>query len=599
MKKLNIFILSGLALLSTSCGDLFLDLEPQDQKTDIVFFKKAEDFKQYTVNFYTSQLLGWHSPYGSYKIYNFMDSSSDLDASMQSQSDVGRGTIAVTESDDRWQWCYNYIRNVNILLERAEQYPGNRDEISIYEGEAYFFRAYNYFMLLKTFGGVPIVKAVLDVDSPELNSPRNSRYEVVDLILSDLQNAIELLPTEQEISATDKGRISKWGAEAFKARVLLYEATWRRYNGTSTDFDPTVGTDKITDEVINGYLDEAITLSQDVIRNGGYQLWNHNSELDNLSSRYLFNLEDGGSNPAGLTKSSNNEFIIYGVYDYTLRQGGTNLSHTMSLMSPSRKMMDLFLCLDGLPIDKSNQFEGYHKAGDEFKNRDYRMAAYISGGQVGTELKTGLAGYGCEKFRAYNYPSYRDANKESANYPVLRLAEVYLNYAEACYERYGNEMLTRTFAVNPLEGINNLRERAGITQDITSDFIAIHGLELKEEIRRERAVELYLEGFRYDDLKRWGIAEDVLNASRCGMVVGGKGYDTDYRDGTTGEAKTAYNPGSYVWGEEEVNTPTGKMVCVVTSKSSNHSFTKTHYLWPIPQHQINLSGGALVQNPGY
>ena len=111
MKKLNIFILSGLALLSTSCGDLFLDLEPQDQKTDIVFFKKAEDFKQYTVNFYTGQLLGWHSPYGSYSVYNFMDSSSDLDASMQSQSDVGRGTIAVTEADDRWRWCYNYIRN--------------------------------------------------------------------------------------------------------------------------------------------------------------------------------------------------------------------------------------------------------------------------------------------------------------------------------------------------------------------------------------------------------------------------------------------------------------------------------------------------------
>lgn len=596
MKRLNIFILSGLALFNTSCGDLFLDLEPQDQITNVAFFKKVDDFKQYTVNFYTGQLLGWHSPYGSYNIYNFMDSSSDLDASMQSQSDVGRGVISVGESDDRWEWCYNYIRNVNILLEKAEEYPGNREEIATYEGEAYFFRAYNYFMLLKTFGGVPIVKSVLDVDSPELYNARSSRYDVVDLILADLQNAIDLLPTEQEIPSEDKGRISKWGAEAFKARVLLYEATWRRYNGTSTDFDPTAGTGKITDEVINAYLDEAITLSQDVIRNGGYQLWNHNAELDNRTSYYLFNLEDGGSNPAGLTKSSNNEFIIYGVYDYTLRQGGTNLTHTMGLMAPSRKMMDMFLCLDGLPIDKSNQFEGYHKTGDEFQNRDYRMAAYT---KAGTELKTGLSGYECEKFKSYNYPNYRQQNTESANYPVLRLAEVYLNYAEACYERYGEEMLTRNFIVNPLEGINNLRERAGITQDLTADFIAQHGLDLEEELRRERAVELYLEGFRYDDLKRWGIAEDALNASRCGMVVGGVGYDTDFRDGTTGAEKTAYNPASYVWGEETVDTPTGLMTCVVTSKSSNHSFTKTHYLWPIPQNQINLSGGALVQNPGY
>lgn len=594
MKRLNIFILSGLAMLGTSCGDLFLDLEPQDQITDVVFFQKADDFKQYTVNFYTSQLLGWHSPYGSYNIYNFMDSSSDLETSMQFQSEVGRGVISVGQSDDRWQWCYNYVRNANILLERAEEYPGDREEIAEYEGEAYFFRAYNYFMLLKTFGGVPIVKTVLDVDSPELNTPRSSRYEVVDLILSDLQNAIDRLPVEQEIASEDKGRISKWGAEAFKARVLLYEATWRRYNGTSTDFDPTAGTDKVTDDVINAYLDEAITLSQDVIRNGGYQLWNHNAELSNMSSRYLFNLENEGSNPAGLTKTSNNEFIIYGVYDYTLRQGGMDVSHAVSLLAPSRKLMDMFLCTDGLPIDKSDKFKGYHTTQSEFENRDYRMAAYAT---AAADLTDGNSGYGCEKFRTYN--NYRASREESANYPVLRLAEVYLNYAEACYERYGNEMLTRNFTVNPLEGINNLRERAGITQDLTADFIAQHGLDLEEELRRERAVELYLEGFRYDDLKRWGIAEDALNASRCGMVVGGAGYDTDFRDGTTGEAKSAYNPAAYVWGEETVDTAEGKLTCVVMSKASNHSFTKTHYLWPIPQQQIDLSGGALVQNPGY
>lgn len=97
------------------------------------------------------------------------------------------------------------------------------------------------FYLLKFFGGVPIVQTVLDVDSPELRASRNSRYEVVDLILSDLDKAIEYLPNEQNIPSEDKGRISKGGAEAFKARVLLYEATWRKYNGTSTDFEGSAG----------------------------------------------------------------------------------------------------------------------------------------------------------------------------------------------------------------------------------------------------------------------------------------------------------------------------------------------------------------------
>lgn len=94
---------------------------------------------------------------------------------------------------------------------------------------------------MKFYGGVPIVTSVLDVNSPELYGKRNSRYEVVDLILSDLKDAIAGLPLEQNIPATDKGKLSKQAAQAFKARVLLYEATWRKYNGTSTDFEGSAG----------------------------------------------------------------------------------------------------------------------------------------------------------------------------------------------------------------------------------------------------------------------------------------------------------------------------------------------------------------------
>ena len=118
-----------------------------------------------------------------------------------------------------------------------------------------------------------------------------------------------------------------------------------------------------------------------------------------------------------------------------------------------------------------------------------------------------------------------------------------------------------------------------------------------EEIRRERAVELYMEGARIDDLKRWGIAEEALNASRCGMVVGGDGYVTDFKsaDGTpTGR----YAANTFVWGEEKVQTGDGLLNCVVISSSANHSFMKKHYLWPIPQRQIDLNPN-LKQNPAY
>ena len=148
--------------------------------------------------------------------------------------------MGVPNDDSRWGNCYGNIRATNHMFERAvSSYTGNLADIKKELAEGHFFRAYNYFYLLKFFGGVPVVTKVLDVTSPELYGKRNSRYEVVNLILSDLDEAIAGLPLEQNITSADKGKISKQAAQAFKARVLLYEATWRKYNGTSTDFEGT------------------------------------------------------------------------------------------------------------------------------------------------------------------------------------------------------------------------------------------------------------------------------------------------------------------------------------------------------------------------
>jgi hypothetical protein len=439
---------------------------------------------------------------------------------------------------------------------------------------------------LKKFGGVPIVTTVLDVNN--LTPARNSRYEVVTQILADLDNAIANLPIEQAIPSTDKGRISKWAAEALKAEVELYEATWRKYNSTTTDFS---GSGTAPSDQTAQFLTDAAALAKDVMDNGGYALWNYNTSLSNRSSFYLFNLEDAGSNPAGLTKASNNEFIMYSVYDYTLKQGGVNLSFTSYMMSPSRKMMDMYLCTDGLPASKSPLFQGYHNPGDEYKNRDMRMLSYTGGAPVTVDLTKGGPGYGNVKFASYNYGSYRNANQESPNFPIIRLAEVYLIYAEALFEKNGNVTDAQLD-----ESINKLRDRAGVAH-LTNALASANGLNILDEIRRERTVELFHEGFRYDDLKRWGIAETALNASTCGEVVGDASYPTAFRT-STGAATSFYLPSVYVWGEEAVQTPGGTLKCVVIDSKSNHNFSKKNYLWPLPQVEINLNS-KLKQNPGY
>ncbi|HTG56370.1 MAG TPA: RagB/SusD family nutrient uptake outer membrane protein [Niabella sp.] len=594
MKKIvNKIIIGGLCLSIISCQKKFIDLDPTAQFSDAVYFKQPADFKAYTASLY-GQLPGWN--FGS------MDNGSDLSANGNGNgSDLGRGTIAVGSTN----WSYNGIRSSNILLSKAASYTGTGD-ISQYVGEAYFFRAFAYFDLLKNFGGVPIVTTVLELTSPELYAPRNSRYEVVTQILADLDEAIAKLPTEQLIPSTDKGRISKWAAKAFKAQVELYEATWEKYVGQEPDGDGTsVGAGKVGYDPanVNKYLTDAMAMLQDVMDNGGYELWNKNSAagMNNLSYWYLFNLEDAGSNPGGFDKSTNKEFILYNVYDYTFRQGGINISWTTSQLYPSRKFVDLAVCTDGLPPEKSTLFQGYHKAGDEFKNRDLRLLNYLYASTTAPASVTldfgglGSSGYGNSKFGVYKFGPAPDGRRtdrtESANYPIIRLAEVYLMYAEALYELNGSITDGQLNA-----SINKIRIRANVAP-LTNALASANGLNMKEEIRRERAVELYREGKRFDDLKRWGILEASLNPSRLGRVVGDASYTTDFKD-ASGNPTAAYKAGSYVYGEEAVQTPAGVLNCVVVDSKQNHTVAKKHYLFPIPSSQIILNA-KLLQNPGY
>ena len=228
--------------------------------------------------------------------------------------------------------------------------------------------------------------------------------------------------------------------------------------------------------------------------------------------------------------------------------------------------------------------------GDEFQNRDYRMNSYVGAPTTVIKLSgtIGFGGYGVQKFMC---PGTKD-KEESANYPVLRLAEVYLIYAEALMERHGS-ITDEELNVS----INKLRGRAGVAS-LTNKQVTDHQLDMLEEIRRERAVELFMEGFRYDDLKRWGVLESMLNQSRLGMVVGDPGYRTPYKDASGSVITDAYDNKSYRYGEEQTTTGDGELSCVLLAPKSNSHLRKAHYLYPIPQNQINLNPN-LKQNPGY
>lgn len=590
-------VIGAMVTGAVSCQKNFLDLKPEDRLTETVYFTTPTQFKYATNDFY-EKMMSWEAIDGS-SIYDFMDFGSDISANVTEGVQVayGRGAVTVPTDDKYWDNAYAYIRAVNTVLKKAEGYPGKKEEIKQYVAAAKFFRAWHYFFLLKRFGGVPVITTVPDIEGAELQAPRNSRYQVIDQILADLTEAIAGLPTEQAIPTTEKGHISKWGAEAFKARVLLYEATWRKYTGTTTDFKGSAGP---AGDQVNQFLTEAVALAKEVIQKGGFKLWNYNSTLGNRSSYYLFSIDGTGSNPGGLDKTTNNEFIIKSMYDLNLRPGNINLSHTVQTYQlPNRKMLDMYACTDGLPISKSPKFMGYQDVSLEYQNRDYRMLSYLLGASAGIPSKgsiklDGKLGYNNYKFAAYKYPTYRADKQESQDYPQLRLAEVYLIYAEALYEKDG--------AISDADlnsSINVLRARAGVA-NLTNSLVSGNGLDMLEEIRRERTVELFGECSRYDDLKRWGIAEYSLNQNICGMVVGIPAVATDFKD-ASGNPTTLYIPKNYEKSgvsEATVNTPAGDVNAILIDAAANRNFKRKHYLYPLPLRQIQLNQN-LVQNNEY
>lgn len=628
MKLKNIYAVILLAGISLSgCTD-FLNQDPRDFISEAVYFKTPEQFEAAANNLY-GKLRGYQKLDGRFW-YDAMDGGTDLSASA---NDEGRGVGTAPTNDDLWKNFYKYLRPVNQVLDKAKEYSGNPSEIAKSVATAHFFRAYHHFNLLTRFGGIPIVATALDVNSPELSAARNSRYEVVEFILNDLQAAIDLgLPSELDIPNKLKGTLSIEAVKAYKARVLLYEGTWEKYVGKSTDGDGVqsgAGSNGYNEANSAKYIAEAAQLAAEVMASPAFQLWDKREELGDSHLFYLFSLEDATTNPVGFTKADNKEYILQVTYDYNYRTGGANLTHSKPV-SPNRKMMDMYLCSDGLPVQLSPLFKGYSTMTSEYENRDLRLSGMIktplkkywgwgksnAGGgaqydkdvneldnkefiyvpRLQTYVSTGgAAGYEGRKFTTES--AKRETEKESFNWPVIRLAEMYLIYAEAMYEKNGkltDEELDKS--------INLLRKRAGVAP-LTNALIAAHPtLTMLGEIRRERAIELFGEGFRFDDLKRWNIAAEELNHNICTVYAEGTEFETaenPVKPGTLICDVSAF-PYGVTTAEEVVSCYSGiattKPGALIMDNESGRHFGIKHYLQPLPTDQIKLNPN-LKQNP--
>lgn len=571
MKKIT-YILGLFSMLTfQSC----LDMEPKTQLADTNYWQTPDHFKLFATQFY-----GWTVDFKQLDDSPHSDVRSDLRTGIT--LDVySNGTNSIPSSDKTYTNNYNRIRQVNTLLQQAEGYAVPADiETSV--GEAHFFRAYCYFDLLQVYGDVIITRTLLDIDSPEMQMARNSRDEVVDFILEDLEEAIRLLPEANEISSKDEGRLSSQAASAFLSRVALYEGTWQKFRNGGQNNDRS-----------SALLDIAATSAHDVIESGFFELFNP-EELGTEAYKYLFILENDKSNPAGITKSGNKEYIFTRRHDPTLASIGFNITQGRlgNAVYVTRKMANMYLQSNGLPINP--QTWDYSKVDSEFKNRDNRMSNTLmipghtywgtGGGRIDwTGSAEEIANASHKNFMPSTGTGYfphkwcceRDGvptGMEAYDYPIIRYAEVLLNYAEAVFER-DDKISDEGLAIS----LNLTRKRVNPNMpDLTNAFVSANNLDMRTEIRRERTVEFYDENFRIDDLKRWKTAEEEMPMNLTGVKWRGTDYETKWTDASS---KTMDAEGCIIYEQGRV-------------------WEEKHYLYPLPIDQLKLNPN-LEQNPGW
>lgn len=587
----KILVVTLVSSLFWSC-ESDLDLLPLDSLTSNVYFKTEGDFQLYANGLY-KQLPDFGQ--------NSNDNWTDLFYAGGANS-ISNSTYIESQNDGTWNQCYANIRNCLILLEEEAKLEGStlKTGVQVYKGEAHFFLAMNYFELLKYYGGVPLIEKTLTLQDEDLYKSRSDRKDIVDFIMSNLDKAIEA-PVGTLTSADQEGRLTVAAVRAFKARVALFEGTWRKFH-------------KLGNE--NEMLDIAIAESRAVLQDPNYYLFK-DERLGNLNYFYMFILEsDVKSNPAGIGKDANHAYLLTRKHNKLDSPTGY-IAVTSGNLSPTLKMMDMFLDNQGLPVNHpESNFQGHgfridpatkEAANIEYMNRDPRMtnnliepftqfwyhSPYHRNYELTDETNTGAWNDGFwTSATGYLLAKYKPEVEGSVgiDYPVIRLEEVMLIFAEASYERNGK------ISDDELNmSINKLRGRVDMPS-LTNAFCQKYGLDMRTEIRRERTVELMAEGFRYDDVRRWAVGETEMNETVKGILWKNSplsapgGFEVfNVRENKVATV-TAYKDRTYTLDENGF---------IILESGSSRKFAKKHYLRPLPLRQIALSKGSLKQNPGW
>ena len=469
-------------------------------------------------------------------------------------------------------WPYGNIRSANEIIEMLKGATFDEDIIIQKTAEARWLRAFMYFEMVKRYGGVPIITEPQSIDASyeELYVPRNTEQEVYDFIASEMDDLVDILPDSYDLD--NFGRPTKWAAYALKSRAMLYAGSIGKYG--SIQLDGILG---IPEGESDDYYKKAYDAAMAVINGGMHPLYEENpNPEDNYGE--IFTVE------------GNSEIILAEVFDLGLLK-----THSWDFMCAPDGFRNSWGTNNWMYLESWEKYE--YQDGSSGKldwstldgktkysldelllNKDPRFLAtafypeapwqggtvYFHSSTVGTipegsdwpdvapnrnRIKAGML----IKKRVDESVKLPREYEDGIDWIVFRTGEMYLNAAEAAFEMGNVDEAKRL--------INIIRNRAGMPDKETLTF---------EDIKNERFVELYIEEHHYWDLRRWRIAEEVLNGNGFHGVIWTYYIDEDkytlkLKDADFGQIRT---------------------------------FAERNYYFPIGLGRI-ADNPNLVENPGY
>lgn len=589
-KYILLTFLLGLFLMA-SCSDNFLETEPLDEFADGAVWGDESLSEAFINNIY--QRLDQTFTQGRLKAMivdeaHYRGNTASLQFNRSQLTADGIPSWGNNQSFSSWNDLYKSVRFANMFLENADRIPAEDQVLNRMKGEALFLRAYLYHLLMRQYGGVPLVSRVFELVD-DFNIPRSSLEETVNFIVADLDQAVALLP--DSYTGNDIGRATKGAALALKSRVLVRAAS-----------------DLYNTPIFSSYSNPELIAYVGGNRAARWQAAKDAAKaVMDLGQYGLFKADpapgdDVSENFVQLFISKNNEEDIFLRY-FTLRDNvqiglvtGPNGWHNWGTNAPVGDLVDDYAMADGSRFDWSNPAH----AAKPYENREPRFYATIlyEGAkwrprpeylraeepegviQVGKweiwdnatnsiQIKNGLdtrqspienwngsyTGYYSRKFIDPQYD--HQYIRQDVPYRFIRYTEIVLNYVEACIEL--GEYEEARFH------LNSIRKRAGLPAVTES------GDALRDLYRLERRIELALEDHRIWDVRRWAIGPDAYDKSVTRAEVVYKLLP----DRTTDSIPT-----------------------ITHVPLESHEWIDKAYFFPILRDELNRNE-LLIQNPGY